>query len=83
MGTNARIGFHAASISRDNRDFSAKGTAAAKDYLHHNVGVTDYSAISYLTQAPPTSMNWLTANEVAGFKIDDVKPFSLSQDEWA
>jgi hypothetical protein len=83
MGTNARIGFHAASISRDNRDFSAKGTAAAKDYLHHSVGVTDYSAISYLTQAPPTSMNWLTANEVIRFRIDDIKPFSLSQDEWA
>jgi dienelactone hydrolase len=83
MGTNARIGFHAASVSRDNRDFSAKGTAAAKDYLHHNVGITDYSAISYLTEAPPTSINWLTVNEVARFRIDDVKAFSLSQDEWA
>jgi dienelactone hydrolase len=83
MGTNARIGFHAASVSRDNRDFSVKGTAAAKDYLHHNVGITDYSAISYLTEAPPTSINWLAVNEVERFRIDDVKAFSLSQDEWA
>jgi hypothetical protein len=83
MGKDARIGFHAASISRYYRDFSAKGTAAAKNYLHHEVGVTDYSAISYLTEAPPTAMNWLTANEVARFRINDIKPFSLSQDEWA
>ena len=47
-----RYGFHAASISRDNRDFSAKGTAAAKNYLHHEVGVTDYSAISAQRNRP-------------------------------
>jgi hypothetical protein len=82
MGTNARIGFHAASVT-DNSDAAAFASANAVigAYLHE-VGITDFNAIIYLTKAGPQSMTWLNLTDALHYRIN-VKAFSASQDQWS
>jgi len=82
MGTNARIGFHAASVT-DNSDASASAAANAVigAYLHE-VGVTDFNAIIYLTKADPQSITWLNLSDAMRYRIS-VKAFSPSQGRWS
>jgi len=82
MGSNARIGFHAASVT-DNSDASASAAANAVigAYLHE-VGITDFNAIIYLTKADPQSITWLNLSDAIRYRIS-VKAFSPSQDRWS
>ena len=79
MGANARIGFHAASVT-DNSDASASANAVIGAYLHE-VGITDFNAIIYLTKAGPQSITWLNPTDANHYRIN-VKTFSASQDQW-
>jgi hypothetical protein len=82
MGANARIGFHAASVT-DNSDASASAAANAVigAYLHE-VGITDFNAIIYLTKADPQSITWLNLSDAIHYRIA-VKAFSASQGRWS
>jgi len=80
MGLNARVGFHAASISKDNHAFDAKATDVVKNYMK-KLGF-DQAAISYMTDAPPSSMASFSIRDAERLKIQ-VRQFSMKQPEWA
>jgi hypothetical protein len=80
MGTNARIGFHAASVT-DNSDASASANAVIGAYLHE-IGITDFNAIIHLTKASPQSITWLNLSDAIRYRIS-VEAFSASQDQWS
>jgi hypothetical protein len=80
MGANARIGFHAASVT-DNSDASASANAVIGAYLHE-VGITDFNAIIFLTKAGPQSITWLNLSDAIRYRIS-VKAFSPTQERWS
>ena len=80
MGLSARVGFHAASISIDNHAVNAKATDVVRDYMKA-LGF-DQAAVSFMTDAPPSSMAWLYFSDADRLKIQ-VKQFSMKQPEWA
>ena len=80
MGFNARVGFHAASVSIDNHAVNAKATDVVRDYMK-TLGF-DQAAVSFMTDAPPSSMAWLYFSDADRLKIQ-VKQFSMKQPEWA
>src|SRR5262249_25892059 len=63
------------------KTISVSGIASINLYLRASLGITSYDVLSYLTETPPTSMQWLTAEDAKRLGID-VKPFSISHDEW-
>ena len=60
MGSNTRIGFHAAYNPRSGEE-TGVGNALVGAYLSQ-LGLPD-KAVIYVTQAPPKSMTWLTMSE--------------------
>jgi len=82
MGENARIGFHSIRVSKGTFEVSYRGNAAVEGYLDYALGLTNPEVASYVTKAPPHSMTWLTMSDAKQLSLD-VKPFSLSQDQWA
>jgi hypothetical protein len=67
MGSNTRIGFHAAYDPRSGAE-TGVGNALVGAYLSQ-IGLPD-KAIVYVTQAPPKSMTWLTMSEARQVGID-------------
>ncbi len=67
MGTNTRIGFHAAYDPRSGEE-TGVGNALVGAYLSQ-IGLPD-KAVVYVTQAPPKSMTWLTMSEARQVGID-------------
>jgi hypothetical protein len=69
MGTEARIGFHAAYRMEDGQPAeSGVGNALVGAYLAR-IGLPD-RAVVYITQAAPTDMTWLTMDEARAEGID-------------
>ncbi|WP_370157751.1 hypothetical protein [Bradyrhizobium yuanmingense] len=66
MSPEARIGFHAAYDGNGNE--TGIGNAILGAYVN-KLGLS-YSAVIYITQASPTSMTWLTAEEAKKNEID-------------
>jgi hypothetical protein len=67
MGTDARIGFHAAYSAKSGQE-TGVGNALVGAYLSQ-IGLPD-RAVVYVTQAPPNSMTWLTMSEAQEVGID-------------
>lgn len=63
-----KVGFHAAFNSPENHAVSSTGNAYVGAYLS-KLGMS-YSAIIYMTKAPPSSMEWLTKPEAMKFGVD-------------
>jgi hypothetical protein len=82
MGANARIGFHAASVTDNSHpSASAAANAVIGAYLHE-VGITDVNGIIYLTKADPQSITWLNLADAIRYRIS-VKTFDPSQERWS
>jgi hypothetical protein len=69
MGTNARVGFHAAYVQKAGATTeSGPGNAVLGAYLDQ-IGLPE-DAIVYITQASPNSMRWLNMDEAAQHGIE-------------
>lgn len=78
MGTNARIGFHAAyTDDAGGPNETSVGNALVGAYLTR-IGLP-YSAVVYITKASPTSMTWLTLSDAESRGIE-VATLSLPKD---
>ena len=68
----ARIGFHAArACLEDGCETSGVGNALIGAYLNQ-LGF-DFPAVRYFTEAPPTSVRWLTAEKAREFNISIIR----------
>jgi hypothetical protein len=87
MSSSAHIGFHSAYRKENGRpSVSGPGNALVGTYLR-DLGLS-YSAVKYITQAAPTSMEWLTFEEarqhdikIELFKTAEAKPSERSRNE--
>lgn len=77
MGTTAKVGFHAASNADDGK-VTSSGNALMGAYLSQ-IGLPT-AAVIYITEPPPNSIRWLTAQDASEYGID-VKILSLPADE--
>jgi hypothetical protein len=80
MGKGARIGFHSPRVG-ETLEISSVGNAMVGAYLVQ-VGIKDFTAIGFVTQARPEAMTWLNLSDAIRYHIT-AKAFSFSQDQWS
>jgi hypothetical protein len=68
IGPDSRVGFHAVSMGIGNASVSSNGNAIVGAYLT-NMGLS-YTAVNYITSAPPAGITWLTTADAQRLGIE-------------